>query len=717
MPPRRVEPNRRILTPIEQQTSPRASEREMTRFHSDEYINFLRIVTPDNMTEHANNLSRFNILEDCPVFDGLWEYCQIAAGGSLAGAARLNAGESETVINWAGGLHHAKRSEASGFCYINDCVLAILELLKVHSRVLYVDIDIHHGDGVEEAFYTTDRVMTASFHKYGDYFPGTGDVTDVGIGRGKNYCVNFPLKDGIDDQSYREVFVPVMTKVMEWYKPGAVVLQCGADSLSGDRLGCFNLSLKGHAQCVDFFGNYDVPLLMLGGGGYTIRNVARCWAYETSRVINADISDDLPYNDNYEFYGPEFRLHITPSNMENQNTREYLEDTKSKIIEHLRNLPHVPSVPMMDVPRSSPLGVHNRDYDSENDDPDARKKVHKAKRIQEFEDSDGEDEFHSSLSVSRRKVRKSSFPRRDNHKGSDRTTTSNSANLLAAANQAYLGSTTAANGAVADKVDDNATATGGTAVSSEERVEPGPPHADDDVVDSSKARTEKKDEDKMEVDTVVAPPESTSSAKRPMSSEEANNENSPDKPSKPEKTEAEKEPPSDLKEDEKTKDKVEEGEKEAEDESKSKNEDKVEDKMDVDNVAPSESTSSAKRPRSSEDGNADKPADDSSKPEKSNTVEKPSEDPRKESKDEKEVEVPEKEKDESVVKMDLLAEKSCKPEKPEKSDKPEKPSSPTGHEKDGEEVAKTKKDDEDKMKEIEKETSGVKKPDDTSTAV
>jgi hypothetical protein len=106
------------------------------------------------------------------------------------------------AINWAGGLHHAKKFEASGFCYINDIVLGILELLKYHPRVLYLDIDIHHGDGVEEAFYTTDRVMTVSFHKYGDYFfPGTGDVKDVGVKGGKYYSVNVPLKDGINDET------------------------------------------------------------------------------------------------------------------------------------------------------------------------------------------------------------------------------------------------------------------------------------------------------------------------------------------------------------------------------------------------------------------------------------------------------------------------------------------------------------------------------------
>lgn len=120
--------------------------------------------------------SAVNVGEDCPVFDGLYEFCQLSAGGSVAAAVKLNKQASDICINWGGGLHHAKKSEASGFCYVNDIVLGILELLKYHQRVLYIDIDVHHGDGVEEAFYTTDRVMTVSFHKYGEYFPGTGDL-------------------------------------------------------------------------------------------------------------------------------------------------------------------------------------------------------------------------------------------------------------------------------------------------------------------------------------------------------------------------------------------------------------------------------------------------------------------------------------------------------------------------------------------------------------
>ena len=221
------------------------SQEDMTKFHSDDYVHFLRNTTPDNMHEFLTQLQRFNVGEDCPVFDGLYDYCQLYTSGSIGGAVRLNNGQNDLVINWSGGLHHAKKGEASGFCYINDCVLCILELLKKHPRVLYIDIDIHHGDGVEEAFYTSNRVMTCSFHKYGDYFPGTGDVSDLGYGKGKGYAINFPLHDGMDDESFVSIFRPVISGIMENFKPGAVCLQCGADSLAGDRLGVFNLSLRG----------------------------------------------------------------------------------------------------------------------------------------------------------------------------------------------------------------------------------------------------------------------------------------------------------------------------------------------------------------------------------------------------------------------------------------------------------------------------------------
>jgi histone deacetylase 1/2 len=394
---------------------------EMTRFHSDDYVNFLRAVTPDNMHEHLRQLQRFNVGEDCalikrvargswpreniglavngcaadahdppppppppftgtpsldtrskswlpgPVFDGLFEFCQVSASGSIGGAARLNSGAADIAINWAGGLHHAKKSEASGFCFVNDCVLGILELLKHHQRVLYIDIDIHHGDGVEEAFYNSNRVMTLSLHKFGEYFPGTGDWMDVGYGKGEGYSVNGPLRDGMDDESYRYLFRPVLDRIMTRFQPTAILLQCGADSLAGDRLGCFNLSLKGHGDCVAAVRDYNVPTLVVGGGGYTMRNVARCWAYETSVLLGQDIPDELPYNDFFEYYGPDYRLHITPSNMENLNDKQYLDFLREKLFGQLDSLEAVPGVQINtgqsgnDVPRDAQMDTISRE--------------------------------------------------------------------------------------------------------------------------------------------------------------------------------------------------------------------------------------------------------------------------------------------------------------------------------------------------------------------
>lgn len=350
----------------------RATRNQMTRFHTDEYVDFLHRVTPESVHELTNEGTRYLIGEDCPAFDGLYEFCSISAGGSLGAASRLNSGESDVAINWAGGLHHAKKREASGFCYVNDIVLAILELLRVHLRVLYIDIDIHHGDGVEEAFYTTDRVMTASFHKFGDFFPGTGDVRDVGLKRGKNYCVNVPLRDGIGDLEFGNIFRPVISHIMEWYRPGAVVLQCGADSLAGDKLGCFNLSMRGHAECVAFMQTFDVPLITLGGGGYTVRNVARTWTYETGLLVGQKLDEDLPFNDYIQYFGPEYKLEVPPTSMDNLNSREYLDNLRTKIIDNLRHLPSAPGVQMQETPRTTLNPADVEVSDDEDSDLDER---------------------------------------------------------------------------------------------------------------------------------------------------------------------------------------------------------------------------------------------------------------------------------------------------------------------------------------------------------
>ncbi|KAI3945097.1 hypothetical protein MKW92_007677 [Papaver armeniacum] len=327
-----------------------ATPKDIAKFHSDDYVKFLSTVSPESLS--GDQLKRFNVGGDCPVFEGLFEFCQASAGGSIGAAAKLNRGDADIALNWAGGLHHAKKCEASGFCYVNDIVLGILELLKNHERVLYVDIDVHHGDGVEEAFLSTNRVMTVSFHKFGEYFPGTGQLQDIGVHNGKNYALNLPLDDGIDDDNFRGLFRPIIQRVMEVYQPKAVVLQCGADSLSGDRLGCFNLSIKGHADCLRYLRSFNVPLMVLGGGGYTVRNVARCWCYETAVAVGAEEPDNnLPAGNKYmEYFGPDNVLHFELSRTENKNSPKYLEKLRTILLDRLSDMEHAPSVQFQERP-------------------------------------------------------------------------------------------------------------------------------------------------------------------------------------------------------------------------------------------------------------------------------------------------------------------------------------------------------------------------------
>ncbi|KAK1324839.1 Histone deacetylase 6 [Acorus calamus] len=382
-----------------------ASSSDIRRFHSADYVDFLSSVTPaivasaaaaqnesGSSAASARRLRKFNIGEDCPVFEGLFEFCQASAGGSIGAAVKLNRGDSDIVINWAGGLHHAKKGEASGFCYVNDIVLGILELLKYHRRVLYVDIDIHHGDGVEEAFYTTDRVMTVSFHKFGDYFPGTGHIKDVGHGTGKYYALNVPLSDWIDDESFQGLFRPLIQKVMEVYQPEAVVLQCGADSLAGDRLGCFNLSIRGHASCLRFLRSFNVPLMVLGGGGYTIRNVARCWCYETAVAVDVEPDNRLPYNEYYEYFGPDYNLHIEPKNMENQNSPKDLECIRNMLLEHLSRIQHAPSMQF----QARPPDVEPPEQEEEDMDHRQRRRIWNGENYESEDEEDQKPQNHDS---------------------------------------------------------------------------------------------------------------------------------------------------------------------------------------------------------------------------------------------------------------------------------------------------------------------------------
>jgi histone deacetylase 1/2 len=142
----------------------------------------------------------------------------------------------------------------------------------------------------------------------------------------------------MDDISYEYIFKKVIDNIMDKYRPEAIVLQCGTDSLSGDRLGCFNLSIKGHGNCVKYIKSLNLPLILLGGGGYTLRNVPRCWSYETGIALGIDLDDDIPKNDFSEYFYPEYKLHMPVTNMENVNSLEYLNNVLESIENNLKHL-------------------------------------------------------------------------------------------------------------------------------------------------------------------------------------------------------------------------------------------------------------------------------------------------------------------------------------------------------------------------------------------
>ena len=343
--------------------SRQATEEEMEDFHTKDYLEYLqtaKVAQPDDDTIMPYSLGG----SDCPVFEGLFNYCSMYAGASIDAARKLCNNQSDIAINWSGGLHHAKKAEASGFCYANDIVLAILQLLRKHPRVLYIDIDVHHGDGVEEAFWSTDRVLTLSIHKYDhlNFFPGTGDLDRTGPesedNPGAHHAINVPLNDGIDDDQYVWLFKTIVTKCVDKFRPNAIVLQCGADSLAGDRLGRFNVQIQGHGACVTFCKSLNIPLLLVGGGGYTPRNVARAWCNETSIALGCDhnlnpiIPLHTPYRSHFrhESLFPSLEEILPGDPRQNRNSPKKVLDIVESITEQLRFVNGAPSVQSKAIP-------------------------------------------------------------------------------------------------------------------------------------------------------------------------------------------------------------------------------------------------------------------------------------------------------------------------------------------------------------------------------
>ncbi|MHC4657479.1 MAG: arginase family protein, partial [Planctomycetota bacterium] len=203
----------------------------LKKFHSARYLHALKKASPRRWDAEAFDMGLGT--QDCPIFERLYDYAVLAAGGTLVAAERILAGAAEVAFNPSGGFHHAGPERASGFCYINDVALACTILAEAGKRVLYLDVDVHHGDGVAYAFYDRRDVMTISLHENPKVlFPGTGFENEIGKGEGTGYCVNVPLPVGTYDEAYMKVFDAIARPLIGAFNPDVIVFELGADALA-----------------------------------------------------------------------------------------------------------------------------------------------------------------------------------------------------------------------------------------------------------------------------------------------------------------------------------------------------------------------------------------------------------------------------------------------------------------------------------------------------
>ena len=273
-----------------------ATEAELLTFHSKEYVTAVRslsagIALPDP------GLYGFGPGGDNPIVEGMYDAALLSTGSSLVAAELLTSGQAEVVFSPSGGLHHAMPDSASGFCIFDDPVIAINALRAQGKRVAYVDIDAHHGDGVQHAFYESDAVLTISLHESGQYlFPGTGFVGELGAGSGEGYAVNVPLAPYTGDQVYLWAFEQVVPPLIGAFRPDVLVTQLGIDTYHGDPITHLALTSRGYVRAVTALGRLAAggPWLALGGGGYDLSAVARCWALAYGVMVEREWPDPLP---------------------------------------------------------------------------------------------------------------------------------------------------------------------------------------------------------------------------------------------------------------------------------------------------------------------------------------------------------------------------------------------------------------------------------------
>ncbi|MBE0480764.1 MAG: acetoin utilization protein AcuC [Dehalococcoidia bacterium] len=279
-----------------------AGETDLVSFHTADYVAAVRKLSNG---QEAGNPLRFNFSEtgDNPVYPGMYELSTLVVGSSLHAAEMVAGGEASTAFNSSGGLHHAAPDHASGFCIFNDVAISIKFLVSRGLRIGYVDVDAHHADGVQNAFYDTDRVLTISLHGSGRYlFPGTGEVEEAGTGAGRGYSVNLPLAPYTDDAIYLWAFDRVVPPLINRFAPDILVTQLGCDTHYLDPLTQFRLTTRGYEEIVRKLKSLELRWVAFGGGGYEPSVVTRCWTLAYGIMMGVDWPDDIPA-DFREVYG------------------------------------------------------------------------------------------------------------------------------------------------------------------------------------------------------------------------------------------------------------------------------------------------------------------------------------------------------------------------------------------------------------------------------
>lgn len=279
-----------------------ATDEELALVHDARYIQFVR--DQGHSEKELPQAASYGLgTEDVPCFQNMHESAALIVGGTLNAVDAVMKGQAEHAFNPAGGLHHAFRGRASGFCIYNDCSVAIAYLRKHwNARVMYIDTDAHHGDGVQWAFYDDPNVLTVSIHETGKYlFPGTGNLSERGDGSGYGFSVNVPLDAFTEDDSFLEVYGELVSKLARGFKPDVILTQNGCDAHTFDPLTHLSCSMRiyqdiprlahrlAHELC-------DGRWIAVGGGGYDIwRVVPRAWTLVWSEMSDQPLEDgDLP---------------------------------------------------------------------------------------------------------------------------------------------------------------------------------------------------------------------------------------------------------------------------------------------------------------------------------------------------------------------------------------------------------------------------------------